>query len=469
MSHMNQFNQAAMGGGGYQFAQQQSHQLPFGAQQPPPQPQQQQIITAPTCRDVLNGRGQGVQRHPGNVKYRTLVFVNKGLYAKCPRSDKMKISKGIVAAVRELGGRFLKLDERTSIYQDIGDKLATEKTSQALREGQTKIRKQMYKDENSGFDTSLMGAAGAVPMPSQREISAEGYFGYSVQVLESLYNSEENALSDGSAPQKPPTSVAATMAQQPPRLAFAPQAVPSTSFGAGSADSAAMEMALDQFPGAVPPPQAQMPPLPQPNVNEAEQAAIRGSIGRFTESSGFRLTNMSMGSMFSVRDLLESAREFQPAMENERGTLGTALTKEICELIRASEKELIQVERMTMEGMDNSHEDSGPEDKEVVIAEDAQMNDRVSELRFTDVARDTKFAAAAAATDGDVNPRLTESSDSTNYSKTSLMDASMMTFEFEKDRGTKHSPEKKSPDKKTDLASAELLLGFSDGKNQTAV
>jgi hypothetical protein len=31
----------------------------------------------PTHRDVLNGRGQGVQRHPGNVKYRKLVFVNK--------------------------------------------------------------------------------------------------------------------------------------------------------------------------------------------------------------------------------------------------------------------------------------------------------------------------------------------------------------------------------------------------------
>ena len=45
--------------------------------------QQQQLvgaiapITAPTKKDVLQGRGQGVQRHPGNVKYRTLVFVNK--------------------------------------------------------------------------------------------------------------------------------------------------------------------------------------------------------------------------------------------------------------------------------------------------------------------------------------------------------------------------------------------------------
>ena len=30
-----------------------------------------------TEKDVLNGRGQGVQRLPGNVNYRKLVHVNK--------------------------------------------------------------------------------------------------------------------------------------------------------------------------------------------------------------------------------------------------------------------------------------------------------------------------------------------------------------------------------------------------------
>ena len=35
------------------------------------------VVIEPTERDVLNGRGQGVQRHGGNVKYRKLVFVNK--------------------------------------------------------------------------------------------------------------------------------------------------------------------------------------------------------------------------------------------------------------------------------------------------------------------------------------------------------------------------------------------------------
>ena len=44
---------------------------------------QQDIITSPRDRDVLNGRGQGVQRHPGNVKYRKLVYVNKVRFIQC--------------------------------------------------------------------------------------------------------------------------------------------------------------------------------------------------------------------------------------------------------------------------------------------------------------------------------------------------------------------------------------------------
>ena len=74
-------------------------------------------ITSPTERDVLSGRGQGIQRHNGNAKYIKLVFANKENYAKCAKCDKSKIKKAIVAAVRELGGRFLILDERTRILR----------------------------------------------------------------------------------------------------------------------------------------------------------------------------------------------------------------------------------------------------------------------------------------------------------------------------------------------------------------
>ena len=73
------------------------------------------------------------------------------------------LEQGIVAAIRQLGGRFLELDERTGIYTDIGDKKAVEKTSQALREGQTKIRKQMYKEEEEM-------AAGNNPTPHDTSV-----------------------------------------------------------------------------------------------------------------------------------------------------------------------------------------------------------------------------------------------------------------------------------------------------------
>jgi len=155
-------------------------------------PQQQPVdlrvpVNAPSDFDVISGRGQGVQRHPGNLKYRRLVFLNKGLYARCPKADKAKISKGIVAAVRELGGRFLELDERTGTYRDIGDKKAWSKTSQALREGQKMVRQKLDGNMASDDFDTLVGA-----------VRTEGYFGYSLRALESLYKSHppSNRLQD---------------------------------------------------------------------------------------------------------------------------------------------------------------------------------------------------------------------------------------------------------------------------------
>ena len=78
-------------------------------------------------------------------------------------------------AVRQTGGRFLELDERTGIYYDIGDKKACAKTSQALREGLKKIRQMIQRDN------------GSIPMKS---ISLQAYFEYSVGQLEAMYRDE---------------------------------------------------------------------------------------------------------------------------------------------------------------------------------------------------------------------------------------------------------------------------------------
>jgi hypothetical protein len=100
-------------------------------------------IVEPRETDVLCGRGGAALRHAGNQTYRRLVNLNKGLYITCMKTEKLKISRSIVAAIREQKGRFLERDVKKGVWFDIGDKKAVEKTSQALREGQPKLRKKM--------------------------------------------------------------------------------------------------------------------------------------------------------------------------------------------------------------------------------------------------------------------------------------------------------------------------------------
>lgn len=103
-------------------------------------------VVAPGENDILCGRSKQTHHHPGNLSYRGLVNLNKSFYASCEKSHKGRIAQGIVAAIRaqKPPGRFLVKDSKTSLYNDIGDKKAIEKTSQALREGQPKIREKIH-------------------------------------------------------------------------------------------------------------------------------------------------------------------------------------------------------------------------------------------------------------------------------------------------------------------------------------
>ena len=116
-----------------------------------------EIIIDVHNNDIIGGRGSLPLRHPGNISYRKIVNSNKQAYIKSMKNDKLRLSKSIVAAIRETGGRFLERvspynkDEDGSApiaYRDIGDRRAIEKTSQALREGQPKLKRQMIAIEN---------------------------------------------------------------------------------------------------------------------------------------------------------------------------------------------------------------------------------------------------------------------------------------------------------------------------------
>lgn len=99
-------------------------------------------------QDVLCGRGGGTNHHVGNAHWRKLVNTNKRLYLSLPKKQKALVAKSIVHAVRAQNppGRFLARDPSNSLWSDIGDQKATEKTSQALREGAPDIRTEMAKE-----------------------------------------------------------------------------------------------------------------------------------------------------------------------------------------------------------------------------------------------------------------------------------------------------------------------------------
>lgn len=97
-----------------------------------------QGILEPGENDCLFGRGGGTNHHPGNKRYRQMVEGRKARYMASKRLDKPLVAMEIINEWRALDppGRFLKQDEHTKCWNDVGDKKAREKTSQALREKQ---------------------------------------------------------------------------------------------------------------------------------------------------------------------------------------------------------------------------------------------------------------------------------------------------------------------------------------------
>lgn len=113
-------------------------------------------IKDPHDNDVLYGRGGGTNHHPGNKRYRKMVEDRKLDYVNSKRLDKPLVALEIIREWRaqEPPGRFLKIDEKTGLWLDVGDKKAREKTSQALREKAPQIRQQQEEQNMGGRGTT---------------------------------------------------------------------------------------------------------------------------------------------------------------------------------------------------------------------------------------------------------------------------------------------------------------------------
>jgi hypothetical protein len=97
-------------------------------------PEMPECATRIAVNDVLMGRGGATNNHEGNKRYRTIVSFHQAEYLAARKKDKVLFARKIVAIVKANGGRFLKQDSQQK-WVEVSDKKATEKTSQALREG----------------------------------------------------------------------------------------------------------------------------------------------------------------------------------------------------------------------------------------------------------------------------------------------------------------------------------------------
>ena len=138
--------------------------------------QQTAGIVSPHEHDVLSGRGNFVNYHAGNEHFRALVRKHKVEYVKCPKPQKGKFSRMIVDEIRSRNppGRFLKQDEKTKLWYEIGEKKALDKTRQALREGAPDIMKDITGDDESG-DEEIDGLGAVHKVRSSHYVQRSRY------------------------------------------------------------------------------------------------------------------------------------------------------------------------------------------------------------------------------------------------------------------------------------------------------
>lgn len=100
-------------------------------------------ITKPHPHDVLSGRGNDINMHPGNQYFRSYVRHLKNEYVMTPKPNKPAFAKLIFKRFVALDppGRFLK--KNGEHWEDMEEKKAIGKIRQALREDADKVKKEI--------------------------------------------------------------------------------------------------------------------------------------------------------------------------------------------------------------------------------------------------------------------------------------------------------------------------------------
>jgi hypothetical protein len=129
----------------------------------------------------LCGRGKGCSNHDGNKIFSAAILVNISRYADAEkRIEKSIVVSTVVTSLRDKGAQFLKFDEKTERWYDIGDRQAREKAGHAIRDvlasvsiaGKShEVRKRKLNGEDalgSGLSTGVVEQKSIVAASSNR-------------------------------------------------------------------------------------------------------------------------------------------------------------------------------------------------------------------------------------------------------------------------------------------------------------
>jgi hypothetical protein len=108
-------------------------------------------IVTPHQHDILSGRGNGANQHPGNVFFRHLIHKYKHHYIHTGPSEKKLITKKIVEEVQQRNppGRFLKQSNETELWDCLDIDKVLKKTGQALREKAPELKKRAREEQKT--------------------------------------------------------------------------------------------------------------------------------------------------------------------------------------------------------------------------------------------------------------------------------------------------------------------------------
>jgi len=89
----------------------------------------------PSDVDVICGRGKGSLKHDGNARYLQLIRDNMDKYRSAQKKvDRSVIVTNIISSLRNEGARFVRCEDRTGRWWEIGDEEAKKKTGHAIRD-----------------------------------------------------------------------------------------------------------------------------------------------------------------------------------------------------------------------------------------------------------------------------------------------------------------------------------------------